>query len=262
MVELNFLTVFADKREQINRLSRYINIAILRIIMNEFETKRDNKRRVLLCGLYRRDYDLSEIIKFLKDYSGQVWVMNDWYQCINMKLSPRLIWNLHKYPHVHAIDKSRFKDWRDQYLRCVEAGARIMTCYNIDSMPGQIRLELDALRNIAPKFLSCTMSTMIIQAIYEQMSHIDIIGVKLNSVEYSYEYLGISGAIALARDKGISVNVLPSGREEKWASRAKDVNWDKLGEQCFKEYWEREASGTIGVKIDSDIITTVTLNGR
>ena len=175
-------------------------------------------------------------ISYLSDnYDGDNWVINDWYQFTGW-IEPTRIFNLHRYPHIHASRNRFIGDWKAAYNR---AGVPVYCIEDIEGVDNTVVLDPDKLLELcgSKNMLSCSISTMVWQAIYEGYELIRIIGVNLTGSEYKYQIDGILRSINAAESRGIKISVQPFGRLDHWKELLKDVEWESV--EDFKYcYWD------------------------
>jgi len=188
---------------------------------------------VVIYGLYSHDWQRPEVLEL----PGERWVLNDWYQYGTVE-NPSRIFNLHQHPYINE-DAGCFKgDWKAEYN---QTGADVMTIEPIDGVARCRVIDTERLVRLAGtrSSLSCSIATMIWQAILEHAEAIRIVGVILNTSEHAYQAAGILNAIDGARVRGVKVSMLPLGRLTEIRKRLDHITPMGLSASVIDfTYWE------------------------
>ena len=176
-------------------------------------------RSVCICGLYEEDYK-SFVSESQLRLMGALWTLNDWYQFMPWISAPDKIWNIHT-EHVNP-SPDRFKwNWRNWYNQAALKGSEIVVRKMIDGVLNQ-RLfdEENFKKHFGSEYAQGSISIMICQAALDGFEEINVIGFALKEMPYHSQVISVLNAVNYARERGITVNVLPEGREVQWAMRA------------------------------------------
>jgi len=168
---------------------------------------------VTILGLYPDPLDLR----------GSVWTLNDFYTRYP-SLQPDRVYHLH-----WGFDKDdrpgRFPgDWKARYREYQHQGAELVTLDKIDGLDSKY-LDIKTLEARFPKrALTCSIASMLCEAMREGFDTIHLRGVKLLAGEFFYQVKGIREAIEYARAQDITVTVT-AGREQEWQETLERVDW-------------------------------------
>jgi len=178
-------------------------------------------REVTFLGLYNKD---------VKNLSGEIWTLNDWFR-VFPKLNPARVYQIHwEFSGEHPTDPGRFKDWRRHYE---DSGAEIVVTSDL-GFSRQRFFDTDrALKEWPAADFQSTMSCMLLDAIWEGVDVVNFEGIALLGDEYTYQVPALLRNIDATRAAGVRVN---APREQIWRDSISTVDWSNIHE-IAKPYW-------------------------
>lgn len=187
-------------------------------------------RQIIILG-FAADQRIAVIDDDFGKPGNEIWTLNDWWAFYPRLKRPDRVYQIHRnYNGVNEnVKKRNWPDWRERYDA---SGAEIVTIQDFGLARQRLFDFPRGAKEFGGLFLGSTIGYMFADAIWEGVSRVELVGVKLERHgEYEFQLPSVIHDIKIARERGI---VVEHPREAEWRTRSLTVDWAKLKSvECF-----------------------------